>query len=108
MRERQPVAMPSSIDSVKIEVTRTNEAPTTSTPFDDMDVFLRLRTIDPDAFQVVRLLAARVSDGAAQYGRLDLANDKRNPFQEAAEEVADGLFYVGVALERAKRTKLNT
>lgn len=77
----------------------------TATPFVDMEPFLRLRMVDPDAFQVVKLMAERVADGTAQYGALNIANDKRDPMKEAAEEVADGLFYAGLALMKAKRAR---
>lgn len=80
------------------------DAPTTATPYDDMDAFIRLRLVDPDAFTIVKLMAERVADGAAHYGALNLATDKRDPLKEAAEEVADGLFYAGVALMQAKRS----
>ena len=47
-----------------------------------------------DEVVVLAELAARILVGQEQYGRLDLANDKRDWRKEKAEEEKDWLFYV--------------
>jgi len=56
------------------------------------------KKLEPDAQTVVDLLIARLFRARARYGRLDLKRDNREFAQEALEEVADGLAYVGMAL----------
>lgn len=72
---------------------------------DELDVFRRLRDVDPDAFRVVRVLAERVTGGVKQYGKLDLGKDARDANEETFSEVADALFYAGITLARAKRAE---
>lgn len=71
----------------------------------DMQPFRELKKVDPEAFEVVKLIAERVADGSKHYGKLDLSNDNRDPVKEAGEEIADGLFYAGVAMVKAKLSK---
>ena len=61
--------------------------------------------LEPDAQAVVDYVVCRMFRARAQYGRLDLRRDTREFAQEALEEVADGLAYVGMAIVQAHRVK---
>jgi hypothetical protein len=51
----------------------------------------------PDELRLFILVATRIHDGQARYGRLDVRRDRRNFARESLEEVIDG-FYLGAAL----------
>jgi hypothetical protein len=50
--------------------------------------------------EVLLLLARRVREGQARYGRLDVYRDRRKFKREALEELVDGLFYLSAGLLR--------
>ncbi|MFI5296757.1 MAG: hypothetical protein ACHREM_01555 [Polyangiales bacterium] len=49
-----------------------------------------------DECRVLVYLAERLSEGARVYGRMDLANDRRDFARERAEELADALVYTAM------------
>jgi len=64
-----------------------------------------LRACEPlgvDELKVLGWIAQRLAQGEQEYGRLDLASDRRDFVQERSEEIADMLIYSGMAeLRRA-------
>jgi|HubBroStandDraft_3_1064219.scaffolds.fasta_scaffold893404_1 hypothetical protein len=53
--------------------------------------------LELDALRVLALLADRLLEGQARYGRLDLKTDLRDFRKERAEEIADMLTYSAMA-----------
>jgi hypothetical protein len=49
-----------------------------------------------DECRVLVYLAERLAEGARHYGRMDLANDRRDFARERAEELADALVYTAM------------
>ena len=62
--------------------------------------------LGPDERRVLAWIARRLLAGQASYGRLDLANDRRDFERERAEELADALVYSAMAeVQRAIRAE---
>lgn len=57
-----------------------------------------LAQLEPDAKRVIAFIGARLLIGQRQYGRLEIAKDKRDWRKERDEEAADLLFYVAAAM----------
>lgn len=49
--------------------------------------------------------ARRMQEGTPKYGCLDLANDTRDYFEEAKEEIADAINYIKWAVARGDMPK---
>ena len=65
------------------------------------DLFCRAN--DDERAVILRVARQCAGKGRECYGALNLATDKRDMPREALAEVADALFYVAVALERAPK-----
>ena len=57
---------------------------------------------DDELAVLVTLATPRAWAGQARYGCLDLHHDRRDFHRETFEEIADGLFYLGAALQRRR------
>lgn len=63
-----------------------------------------LNRLGDDELAVVELICTRMAnEGVAEYGELDIATDDRDFGAEALAEIADAVFYAGVALEKLRR-----
>ncbi len=63
-------------------------------------------SLEPEAQAVLMDIARRLAAGQKEYGRMDVVNDGRDYFQEAAEEALD--FAVYAAMDRLKLSKLES
>jgi len=72
-----------------------------------LDTISRIKSahdhLEPDAQEVLALIAERLVKGRKVYGDLVLDKDERDHPHEALEEAADGLVYVAAALVKAER-----
>lgn len=55
-----------------------------------------------DERRVLTEIALRLEVGAAQYGALDIARDRRQWSTEASEEFMDAAVYLAIAMLRAR------
>lgn len=53
-----------------------------------------------DELRVLTAVATRLAMGQKQYGKLDIARDKRDFVKEASEEALDGCVYLACELLR--------
>jgi hypothetical protein len=68
----------------------------TATP-NDAELLEVLAELGRDERRVLLVLARRLLAGQHAYGRLDVANDRRDWRKERAEELADALVYGAIA-----------
>lgn len=80
-------------DACSVHVTRPTEGGGSSDA-ELLDVVAELGT---DERRVLLVLARRLLQGQRQYGRLDVAGDRRDWRRERAEELADALVYGAIA-----------
>jgi hypothetical protein len=58
------------------------------------DLTARAANLEPDALRVLCRIAERLAMGRHQYGPLQLATDRRDWREEAAQELLDGCVYL--------------
>lgn len=62
------------------------------------ELSVALTRLGDDELRVLQVIQRRLEAGQIQYGRLDLASDKRSWAKEASEEAADLLTYTAMRI----------
>lgn len=84
-------------------MTETQHSPEQLDLFGSLELEEIFVALEPQARTVLLDIARRLKAGQVEYGRLSVFTDRRDFFEEAAEEAMD--FCVYAAMDRLRRTR---
>lgn len=73
-----------------------------NTPSDRDHLLSLAQTLGDDECKVLAYIGARLAMGQEQYGKLDIAGDKRDWERELTEELGDSPVYMALAVLKAQ------